>query len=75
LAAAINNSYGIKPVLEKGHGGIFKVSLNGKVIFDNKKQCGQLPTHEEILNKIGKNTLLKDQSKQESDGCCNTGCG
>jgi predicted Rdx family selenoprotein len=75
LAATIKNSFGTQAVLKKGHGGIFKVSLNGEVIFDNKKQCGRLPTDEEILRKIGKNTLLKDENNQESDGCCNTGCG
>jgi hypothetical protein len=49
--------------------------MNGDVIYDNNKQCGRLPTHEEILSKIGNNTLLEDKKEEESAKCCDSQCG
>ena len=38
--------------LKEGHGGIFEVAIDDQVIYTNLKECGRLPEHEEIFQKI-----------------------
>jgi len=38
----------------KGHGGILKVTLDGKEVFNNKNECRNLPGNEYILERIEK---------------------
>lgn len=52
LAAAIKKNLGIAAKLKKGHGGIFEVAIDGKVLYTNRNVCGSLPTDEEIIEKI-----------------------
>jgi hypothetical protein len=44
--------FGIIAVLNKGHAGIFEVSMNDKVVYTNLSRCGLLPTDQEVLNTI-----------------------
>ena len=53
LAAAIKDRFGITANLKEGHGGIFEVAINAKVVYSNDKVCGRLPKTEEVLQKIG----------------------
>ncbi len=58
--------------LKEGHGGIFEVTISGRVIYSNRMQCGCLPENEEILQRIceykeGGATLEEDLlSKQDA---------
>ena len=56
LAAAIKDKFSLNVELKEGHAGILKVTMNGTVIYDNQSECCQLPTKEEILQKIEKLT-------------------
>lgn len=38
--------------LKEGHGGIFEVTISGRVIYSNCMQCGCLPENDEILQRI-----------------------
>ena len=38
--------------LKEGHGGIFEVAIEDQVIYTNPIECGRLPEHEEIFQKI-----------------------
>jgi len=51
LAAAIKDKLGITAKLKKGHGGIFEVAMDGRIVYTNRNVCGTLPTEEEILRK------------------------
>jgi len=51
MAAAIKKNLGITAKLKKGHGGIFEVAIDGKVVYTNRNVCGSLPTEVEILKK------------------------
>jgi predicted Rdx family selenoprotein len=51
LAAAIKKNLGITAKLKKGHGGIFEVAIDGKVVYTNRNVCGSLPTEAEIVKK------------------------
>lgn len=52
LAAAIKDKFGIRATLKEGHGGIFEVAIDGKVLYTNANKCGNLPQNEETLSKI-----------------------
>jgi selT/selW/selH-like putative selenoprotein len=52
LAEAIKQKFGLAAQLEAGHGGIYQISLEGQVIYNNLEQGGRLPTTEEILQAI-----------------------
>ena len=58
--------------LKEGHGGIFEVTISGRVIYSNCMQCGCLPENDEILQRIceyeeGGATLEEDLlSKQDA---------
>jgi len=54
MAAAIKGKLGITAKLKKGHGGIFEVAIDGKVLYTNRNVCGSFPTEVEILKKTRK---------------------
>ena len=49
MAAAIRSELGLEAVLLGGHNGVFQVSANGQLVYDNGMKCGPLPRPEEIL--------------------------
>jgi predicted Rdx family selenoprotein len=51
LAAAIKDKLGITAKLKKGHGGIFEVAMDGRILYTNRNVCGSLPTEEEVIRK------------------------
>jgi len=51
LAAAIKDKLGITAKLKQGHGGIFEVAIDGKVLYTNRNVCGSFPGEEEIIEK------------------------
>jgi len=53
LAAAIKNEFGITANLKEGHDGIFAVTVDGRVVYTNSKECGRFPKDEQILQRIG----------------------
>ncbi len=53
LAASIKDKFSLKTELIKDTGGIFKVSINDVVIYDNKGEETSLPKEEEVIQKIG----------------------
>ena len=74
LAAAIEQQFGLKPTLKEGHGGIFEVTLNNDIIYNNKNQCGRLPTLGEIFSRIYKGATNKNNAENDPSGEC-TSCG
>jgi selT/selW/selH-like putative selenoprotein len=53
LGAALKEKFGVEAKLIAGGGGIFEVTLDGKVIFD-KFSVGRFPEHQEVIDKIEK---------------------
>ncbi|MDD5224910.1 MAG: Rdx family protein [bacterium] len=53
LAAAIEKEFGTKASLKKGRGGVFEVTVNGKLVFD-KHEKGRFPEAGEVLDEIRK---------------------
>jgi len=51
LQAAIKQEFGLTADLTQGHGGVFDVALDGKVVY-SKDETFRFPTNEEILAKI-----------------------
>ena len=51
MRAAIKNRYGDTARLIGGHGGIFKVVVDGKVIYD-RSRTGRFPEEQEIFEAI-----------------------
>ncbi len=51
MQAAIKNKYGITASLKEGVGGIFEVSIDGKLVYSNQTTY-RFPTDEEIFEKI-----------------------
>lgn len=51
MQAAIKNKYGITASLKEGAGGIFEVSIDGKLAYSNQTTY-RFPTDEEIFEKI-----------------------
>ena len=66
LAAAIKDKLGITAKLKKGHGGIFEVAIDGKVLYTNRNVCGSLPTEEEIVKKT--EGLVSDDAQSSAWG-------
>ncbi len=54
LVAAIQEEFGLTAALQEGHRGIFEVSVDGKVIYNNFDQGGELPTNAQIFREIRK---------------------
>jgi hypothetical protein len=54
LAADIEQTFGIKATLMEGHGGIFEVSVNERIIYSNHKECCQEFIPENIIRDVGK---------------------
>ena len=51
MQAAIKKKFGITAGLKEGHGGIFTVAIDGKVVYDNRV-THRFPTDAEILDQI-----------------------
>jgi selenoprotein W-related protein len=51
LAAAIQRAHGIEPELIEGSGGVFDVTVDGKLIY-SKFQTGRFPEDDEILQQL-----------------------
>ncbi|UCE97442.1 MAG: Rdx family protein [Dehalococcoidia bacterium] len=54
MAASIKDKFDYDVQLIKGHNGIFKITLNDKVIFDNGNDYTVRPTKNFILQEIQK---------------------
>jgi len=51
LAAAIKERFGIEPELIRGSGGVFDVTVDGKLIY-SKHATGTFPEPDEILEDL-----------------------
>jgi len=51
LAAAIKRAHGVEPTLIEGSGGVFDVSVDGKLVY-SKHQTGRFPEEHEILAQL-----------------------
>ncbi len=51
MQASIKSKYGITASLKEGMGGIFEVSIDGKVVYSNQTTY-RFPTDEEIFELI-----------------------
>jgi len=71
LAAAIKDRFGITANLKEGHGGIFEVAINAKVVYSNDKVCGRLPKTRRFSRRLastkgtlcGPRHMLTEQNK------------
>lgn len=54
LAAKIEAEFGITSELIGGHGGLYEVSINEKVVYSNQSTCGRFPEDEDLFREIGK---------------------
>jgi selT/selW/selH-like putative selenoprotein len=52
----IQSGFGIPVELKEGHGGIFEISMNGKVIYNNNNSATMVPTEGEVLDILTKYT-------------------
>jgi hypothetical protein len=44
----------MKVELKEGHDGILRVTMDDIVIYDNRSECGQLPTTDDVIEAIEK---------------------
>jgi selT/selW/selH-like putative selenoprotein len=51
LQAAIKKEFGIAADLKEGHGGVFDVTIDGKLAY-SKHETYRFPTNDEIFVKI-----------------------
>ncbi|MBI4610176.1 MAG: hypothetical protein HY726_14350 [Candidatus Rokubacteria bacterium] len=51
MQAALKNRYGVTATLTAGHGGVFTVIVDGKLIYD-KDETYRFPTDQEIFDQI-----------------------
>jgi selT/selW/selH-like putative selenoprotein len=51
LAATIEQATGVQPTLIEGGGGVFDVTVDGRLIY-SKHATGQFPEEEEILAEL-----------------------
>ncbi len=52
MKAALEKKFGdVEVELIEGSGGVFEVTVDGKLVF-SKKQIGRFPEHEEIFEKL-----------------------
>jgi selT/selW/selH-like putative selenoprotein len=54
LADAIQEEFGMAVVLEEGRQGIFEVRVDDKVLYNNFKQGGELPTNGQVFREVRK---------------------
>ena len=73
MAATIKLTLGIKAVLLEGHGGIFEVSLNDKIIYSNNRECHQEFIPEIIVRNIGE--AISSKNIPEKGLSCESGGG
>ena len=74
LAAIIKDKLGITAKLKKGHGGIFEVAMDGKVLYW-RAPCCPSPSATEIIERAEvfiKTRNVSDDAQQsdEADSCC-----
>jgi predicted Rdx family selenoprotein len=50
----IQSGFGIPVELKEGHNGIFEISMNGKVVYNNNNSATVVPTEGEVLDIITK---------------------
>ncbi|MHB8105001.1 MAG: Rdx family protein [Dehalococcoidales bacterium] len=55
LAALIERGFGIPVTLKEGHAGIFEISMNDNVIYNNNNSASMIPTEGEVISIITKN--------------------
>ncbi|MGH7319738.1 MAG: Rdx family protein [Candidatus Rokuibacteriota bacterium] len=51
LQAAIKKEFGLPAGLQEGHGGIFDVAIDGKLVY-SKHETYRFPSNDEIFAKI-----------------------
>ncbi len=51
MQAAIKKEFGVTADLRGGHGGVFDVTIDGKLVY-SKDQTFRFPTNEEIFAKV-----------------------
>jgi selT/selW/selH-like putative selenoprotein len=54
LATIIERGFSIPVNLKEGHAGIFEISMNGKVIYNNNNTAKMVPTEAEVIEIITK---------------------
>jgi predicted Rdx family selenoprotein len=52
VAAAIKKEFGVQAKLLPGHNGVFQVSVDGHLVFNNELKCGPMPKPEDIIPSI-----------------------
>lgn len=52
MAAAIKKEFGVEAKLLAGHNGVFQVSVDGQLAYDNHMKCGPMPKPEDIIPSI-----------------------
>ncbi|MCH8273333.1 MAG: Rdx family protein [Armatimonadetes bacterium] len=52
MAAEIKREFGAESKFKKGHGGIFEVMVDGRVVHTNRDDLGVIPENEEVTQKI-----------------------
>jgi predicted Rdx family selenoprotein len=52
VAAAIKREFQVEAKLLAGHNGVFQVSVDGELVFNNEMKCGPMPKPEDIIPKI-----------------------
>ena len=65
LAAVIHQKFGLNVTLDEGHGGIFEVNLNNEVIYNNRNECGHLPTAEDIIGRISEIVTTTNKTRND----------
>jgi selT/selW/selH-like putative selenoprotein len=51
LQAVLKEKFGVEAKLIAGGGGIFEITVDGRVVFD-KYQAGRFPEEREVIDKI-----------------------
>jgi hypothetical protein len=68
LAQAIEKRFGVEPELVEAHGGVYRISVNGDVVYDNLERGGLLPSDAEVFAAIAeyKEPLTETQPPAEA---------
>jgi len=52
LRAAIEQAKGVQATLTPGHGGVFKVLVDGRVLYDRHAAGGRFPDESDIVAQL-----------------------
>lgn len=52
LAKAIEQRFGLEPELVEAHGGVYRITVNGDVVYDNLERGGLLPSDTDVFAAI-----------------------